>query len=134
MNIESQNSHSTFSSSRMKRKLNLDDQASLKVPGTDMKRNKGRRALSGTFDPISDKENFHKSKDLAPRSRPARVLVDLIIDLPTDCSDFEISDVEADSALPHSAELFHKQIMRMTDVDNKHYHFTVFEDHRDSST
>jgi hypothetical protein len=77
-------------------------------------------------DIIADKENFHRAKALAPRSRPAKVLMELLIDLPTDCSDFEISDCE--DSIPTSSVLFNQISQRMSGTKNDHYEFQVYED------
>ena len=76
---------------------------------------------------VVDKENFHRSSNLAPRARVARVFAELIVDAPTDASDFEISDCE-DSSLLKMGTLFTSQISRIEDPTNERYNFKVFED------
>jgi hypothetical protein len=134
MNIETQNSLSTFRVTRMKRKLITESDLTGRICPLKSKRNRNHKESANPTDPIADKENFHRSKDLVPRSRSARILVDLIIESPTDCSDIEISDFENDEAFATSAGLYHDQVARMSDISNPHYHFTVFEDSVDSST
>ena len=90
------------------------------------KRLRSGASSSGTFDIIADKENFHRVKQLAPRSRPAKVLIDLVIDLPTDASDYEIS--ESEDSVPASRFLLNQLSLRMADSKNDHYNFQVYED------
>ena len=91
------------------------------------KRVKSRKQVDADVDLLEDKENFHRSRLLAPRARPARVLHDLVVDLPTDCSDFEVSmDTDIDSS--PSGSLFHELERRMADPNEKRYHFSVYED------
>ena len=90
------------------------------------KRLKARMQSDCPLDFLNDKENFHRSRPLAPRSRPARVLLDLVVDLPTDCSDFEVSMDEEDSS--PTGYMFNEQQRRMADPSNKQYHFSVYED------
>ena len=97
---------------------------SLGYPGS--KRVRARMDTESALDILEDKENFNRSRPLAPRSRPARVLHDLVVDLPTDCSDFEVSMDEEDSSPVGS--IFHAQQRRMDDPNEKHYHFSVYED------
>ena len=73
-----------------------------------------------------EKENFHRSRALAPRARSARVLVDLVIDLPTDCSDFEVS--EGDEEKFDSGSLFRMRELRINDPANAFYNFKIHED------
>jgi hypothetical protein len=91
-----------------------------------VKRQRRSKALP-SFESSVDKENFHRSRPLAPRSRSARILQDLVIDLPTDCSDYEIleSDDEKDGLL---GSLFVKRELRINDRKNEFYNFAVHED------
>ena len=75
-----------------------------------------------------EKENFHRTKPLAPRSRAAKVLVQLAIELPTDASDYEVSDAEDITPVVSLGFLYQQRESRMLDKKNAHYHFEIFED------
>ena len=72
-----------------------------------------------------DKENFHRSRDLVPRTRRGRVLTALIVDAPTDCSDIEIS---MDQDISPFGSLHSDLQARVTDKKNSHHHFSVYVD------
>lgn len=137
MNFDSAENTSLLNSGRTKRKdcANNSGIPNLKsylpsglIPAKQdqVKRQRRSRALS-SFEASVDKENFHRSRPLAPRSRSARVLQDLVIDLPTDCSDYEVleSDDEIDALL---GSLFVKRELRINDSKNEFYNFAVHED------
>jgi len=84
--------------------------------------------IENEFDAIADKENFHRVKQLAPRARSAKVLLDLVIDLPTDASDFELSDSECASPTTRVGFLFHQLSSRIQDSKSDRYNFKVYED------
>jgi hypothetical protein len=82
----------------------------------------------GFCDSIADKENMNRHRRLAPRSRPARILTELLVDAVTDCSDFEVSDFD-DAAVSFSCGiLYNQREARISDVSNTLYHYAVFED------
>ncbi len=91
------------------------------------KKLKVESSSAADFDLISEKENLHRPKLLVPRSRPSKVLEELIADAPTDCSDFECSDPEFDPSDPVGM-LYYEREARMADILNGNYHFAVFED------
>jgi hypothetical protein len=91
-----------------------------------VKRSKHDIYPQNTF-PEEDKENCHRVKFLAPRARTAKVLVDLIVDAPTDCSDYEILN-DSDDETP-IGRVFNDQLARIIDHNNEKHHFCVFEDH-----
>ena len=86
------------------------------------KRFRGSVSLHEKFDPISEKENLNRSKPLAPRARSAKVFSELVIDLPTDCSDYEVTEEEFSPC----GKLYRELARRM--LDNERYFFSVFED------
>ena len=92
------------------------------------KRTRSTRKLHVSIETISDKENFHRSRPLAPRSRSAKILSDLVVDLATDCTDYEVSEYDGDDSPMSLAEEYLGLHSRMHDEKNKFYHFTVFED------
>ena len=92
-----------------------------------IKKPRGVKLLSDSLADTADKENFHRSRHLAPRSRATRVLADLIVDAQTDASDFEISDWYEIPQSPVGI-LFSQQISRVDDPSNERYNFKVFED------
>jgi hypothetical protein len=73
----------------------------------------------------ADKENFHRTRDLVPRTRRGRALAALIVDAPTDCSDIEIS-MEHD--ISPFGSLYRDLQARVTDKKNSHHHFSVYVD------
>lgn len=86
-----------------------------------------KRSKNAKFvDSDLDKENFHRSRLLAPRARSARVLVELVIDLPTDCSDFEFS--EADEEKAEIGVVYRARESRLHDSVNEFYNFEVYVD------
>jgi hypothetical protein len=92
-----------------------------------VKKQRGVKLLPHSVSSIDDKENFHRASRLAPRSRATRVFAELLLDHPTDASDFEISDCEE---YPESSIgiLFNQQWLRVDDIENERYNFKVFED------
>lgn len=100
------------------------DQSPLEV---SIKKYRSKDSRADISTGVIDKENFHRSSNLAPRARVARVFAELIVDAPTDASDFEISDSE-DSSLLKMGTLFTGQITRIEDPTNERYNFKVFED------
>ena len=136
MNVESSKSTlHMFESTRVKRKgptpvaKNEKTHADALPITASSKRARKGRIVQEEYDSIADKENFHRSKQLAPRARPAKILVDLVVDLPTDCTDYEISDGDEGDVSPSSlGRMFQRQFVRMSDPKSKHYNFTVFED------
>lgn len=96
-------------------------------PQHPSKKLKQANSCPGDFDLISEKENLHRPNTLVPRARPSRVLESLLIDAPTDCSDFECSESEVDPADPYGV-LYDQRASRISDVSNATYHFDIFED------
>jgi len=92
-----------------------------------VKKQRGVKLLPHSVSSIDDKENFHRASRLAPRSRAARVLSELLLDQPTDASDFEVSDCE-ESPNSSIGILFNQQWLRVDDIENERYNFKVFED------
>ena len=92
-----------------------------------MKKHRGVRLTTDSNSDISDKENFHRSSRLAPRSRLARILAELFLDVPTDASDFEVSDNEDALDAPLGI-LFNQQVLRVNDAHSERHNFKIFED------
>ena len=95
-----------------------------RVEGSTEKRVR-RETYKDTIPDEADKENFHRSRPLAPRSRPTAVLASLVIDAPTDCSDIEFEDDEDQFFL---GSVYRAQLGRISDPKREHYHFNVYED------
>ena len=74
-----------------------------------------------------DKENCHQVRSLAPRARTAKVLAELMVDAPTDCSDIEFLDESEDETL--IGRVYKDHLLRISDKSNERYHFSIFEDH-----
>ena len=92
-----------------------------------VKKQRGVKLISDSLTSIADKENFHRSRHLAPRSRATRVFAELLVDAATDASDFEISDTDEIPLSPVGI-LFNQQWLRVDDPNNERYNFKVFED------
>lgn len=106
----------------------LADLSGLQSDSGPAKRTRSQRKLQVSIDAISDKENFHRWRPLAPRSRSAKILLDLVVDLPTDCTDYEVSEYDGDDSPISLGEEYLGLHSRMHDEKNKFYHFKVFED------
>ena len=117
---------------RRSKRLNdhSNDDSSLKVNGKafeSVKKQRGIKLMQDSLSSIADKENFHRSRHLAPRSRATRVLSELLVDAQTDASDFELSDYDDEGSSPLGI-LFNQQLLRVEDPSNDRYNFKVFED------
>jgi hypothetical protein len=114
-----------------RRSKRLNDNTELATPSmkgvSPSKKHRGVRLLADSKSDMADKENFHRSSRLVPRSRAARVLADMFLDVPTDASDFEISDNE-DSLDTPLGILFNEHVLRVNDLNSDRYNFKIFED------
>lgn len=90
------------------------------------KRIRGQGKQLAELSTICDKENFHRSKVLAPRSRTAKVFAELVVELPTDASDYEVGE---DDLSPASVGRVYRELaLKIHDEKNLRYNFKVFDD------